>query len=84
MHPRKFMDQLDFDLVTTRAFPATFAGEPLVVEWTGCGGECCTNMAWVELTDAQVQHLRREFPGMSVTEALLEALGPLPLLAEVA
>ena len=84
MHPRKYLDQLDFDYVITHVFPATFAGEPLVVEATGCGGECCTNMAWVELTEAQAQDLRREFPGMSVTEALLQALGPLPLLAEVA
>ena len=80
MHPRKYMDQIDFDYAITRSFPETFAGDPLVIEASGCGGECCTNMAWVELTPAQEAKLKADHPNLSVTKALVKALGDLPLL----
>jgi hypothetical protein len=80
MHPRKYLDLIDFHYATTHAFPDTFAGEALVVETSGCGWGCCTNMAWVELTRGQYTKLKADYPELSSTEALVSALGDLPLI----
>jgi hypothetical protein len=75
----KMNHTVDFDWAREHTFPETFAGDPLEVEWTGCGDHsCCSSFAWANLTPNQLAHLAASHPGMHPGDALQTALGDLP------
>jgi hypothetical protein len=70
---------VDFDWVTQHTFPDTFAGDPLDMDWSGCGDHsCCSSFAWANLTPNQVAFLQAAHPGLHLGDALRMALGDLP------